>query len=266
MLSQGFTPLHHAAGEGRKPAQVRSLLEKGASPDKLCSHPDGPSTALHQAAMYGEPKSVMLLLAYGADAKLRTTQPLGSSSSSMTPLEVAQRAQEAHDGSAAGGGGDWQSVIDILRLAEDADGLASIRARVGVRQVRPEAHSSQAGGGSRRVNHNCATLFHYTNRAAADAIVTSQHMMRGGQGVAGGGIYFARTPADARRKSQGGSDACLQADVWLGNPKLLDAMDHGMNFTTLSREGFDSVWLTCMNGDELVVYNYDQVENIKRVG
>lgn len=206
----------------------------------------------------------MLLLAYGADAKLRTTQFSYHPVTSRTPLEVAQRAQEALDGYEAGG--DHQSVIDILRRAEDADGLASIRARVGVRQVRPEARSKQAGGGSRRVNHNCATLFHYTNRAAANAIVTSQHMMRGGQGVAGGGIYFARTPADARRKSQGGSDVCLQADVWMGNPKVLDAVDHGMNFTTLSREGFDSVWLTCMNGDELVVYNYDQVENIKQVG
>lgn len=119
--------------------------------------------------------------------------------------------------------------------------------------------------GPRRVDHNCTTLYHCTNYDAATAIVSSQQFLRGSSGTAGGAIYFARSAADARRKAQHGHDVCLAAEVFLGNTKLLKAFDSSLTFTKLQHQGYDSVWLrsTSLNGDEFVLYNYDQVENIR---
>ena len=85
-----------------------------------------------------------------------------------------------------------------------------------------------------------------------------------GVGYAGAGIYFAETPSDARRKSQHGNDVCLKALVWLGKSKVIDRRDPNITFTSLKREGFDSVRLTAFTGDEYIVYNWDQVEDIQR--
>ena len=116
--------------------------------------------------------------------------------------------------------------------------------------------------GSRRVETNRMQLYHCTNRTAANQILSQQKMLRGGGGTAGGGIYFAKTAGDARRKSAHGNDVCLQADVWMGNVKVVNIIDPTLTFTNLQGDGFDSVRLTCMNGDECIVYNYDQVESI----
>ena len=105
-------------------------------------------------------------------------------------------------------------------------------------------------------------LYHCTNRTAASQILSSQQMLRGGRGTAGGGIYFACSADDARRKAAHGNDVCLQAEVWMGNVKVVNSVETTLTFSVLQREGFDSVWLTCMNGDEYIVYNYDQVERI----
>jgi uncharacterized protein len=63
----GWTPLHYA-GSGPEPAVVAFLLDRGAVVDALA--PNG-NTALMMAARYGAIDSAALLLARGADPKLR---------------------------------------------------------------------------------------------------------------------------------------------------------------------------------------------------
>jgi ankyrin repeat protein len=69
---EGWSPLHYAA-TGPEPEFVRLLLDKGAPVD--ARSPNG-STALMLAARYGSEASVDLLLARGADPKLRNQRDL----------------------------------------------------------------------------------------------------------------------------------------------------------------------------------------------
>ena len=110
------------------------------------------------------------------------------------------------------------------------------------------------------------TLYHATGRKAADSILTSQKMLRGSSGSVGGGIYFAKDRPTAERKQLRKSDGtfCLKADVKLGHSKVLDRTDSSITYDSLLKDGFDSVHLTALNGSEWVVYNWDQVSNIRR--
>jgi ankyrin repeat protein len=69
---EGWSPLHYAA-TGPEPEFVRLLLDKGAPVD--ARSPNG-STPLMMAARYGSEASVDLLLARGADPKLRNQRDL----------------------------------------------------------------------------------------------------------------------------------------------------------------------------------------------
>jgi ankyrin repeat protein len=69
---EGWAPLHYAA-TGPEPEFVRLLLDKGAPVD--ARSPNG-STPLMLAARYGSEASVDLLLARGADPKLRNQRDL----------------------------------------------------------------------------------------------------------------------------------------------------------------------------------------------
>ncbi|MBI3368603.1 MAG: ankyrin repeat domain-containing protein [Burkholderiales bacterium] len=78
----GWNPLHYAAtGEQGEPA-VRLLLDRGAAID--ARSPNG-STALMMAARYGSEASVKLLLARGADPRLRNQRE-------MSPADFARSA------------------------------------------------------------------------------------------------------------------------------------------------------------------------------
>jgi uncharacterized protein len=70
----GWTPLHYAA-TGSETALVGLLLEKGASIDAPSPNR---STPLMMAAQYGNPDNVDLLLARGADPKLKNDRGLGA--------------------------------------------------------------------------------------------------------------------------------------------------------------------------------------------
>jgi ankyrin repeat protein len=69
---EGWSPLHYAA-TGPEPELVRLLLDKGAPAD--ARSPNG-STPLMMAARYGSEASVDVLLARGADPKLRNQKDL----------------------------------------------------------------------------------------------------------------------------------------------------------------------------------------------
>ena len=232
---------------------LRALLDAGADVNRCDEHPDGATPPLFWAAARKQLPACELLLAFGADASIR------GGDKNETPLELAKFMYSP--GWGIPGDGQFKAVVDVLELAQDAEGLQRLRAKHGVIVARPGPPNSSL----RRVRHNCLTLYHVTNGSAARAIVSSQQMRRGSGGAAGGAIYFARTPADAQRKSARGGDVCLVADVWMGRSKVIDSIDPSLTFGGLQQEGYDSVWLTALNGDELVVYNYDQVENIRRV-
>lgn len=109
------------------------------------------------------------------------------------------------------------------------------------------------------------TLYHQTSPKNADAIRREGKMLRGSSGLAGGGIYFAKSKeATAGKAHQFG--VIITAKVKLGTVKTIYAHDPYITFTQLNNEGYDSVKIVRPGGafyDEFVVYNYDQVEIIK---
>jgi ankyrin repeat protein len=70
----GWSPLHYAAA-GPEPAVVRLLLEQGAAIDAASPNR---TTPLMMAAQYGSEANVDLLLARGADAKVRNDRGLSA--------------------------------------------------------------------------------------------------------------------------------------------------------------------------------------------
>ena len=87
-------------------------------------------------------------------------------------------------------------------------------------------------------------------------------MLRGSSGAVGGGIYFAEDRPTAERKAHHHGN-CLVAEVKLGESKVMDQTDGSITYVKLLNEGYDSVKLTALNGTEWVVYNWDQVSNIR---
>jgi len=70
----GWSPLHYAA-TGPEPAVVKLLLERGAAVDAASPNK---TTPLMMAARYGNPASVDLLLAAGADPQARNDRGLNA--------------------------------------------------------------------------------------------------------------------------------------------------------------------------------------------
>ena len=90
-------------------------------------------------------------------------------------------------------------------------------------------------------------------------------MKRGSGGIVGGGIYFAVSSADTDRKAHN-AGVILKCKVRLGKIKKVTTSsnsDSDITHTSLSNSGHDSVLVTYTTGDEHVVYNWDQVYNIK---
>ena len=124
--------------------------------------------------------------------------------------------------------------------------------------------SSHQSRDDRLANGPTRTLYHQTDAASATAIQDSQKFKRGSDGSAGGGIYFAESASATNAKAHN-HGVVLAATVQLGRIKTMSHPDSGITFSSLNSEGFDSVRVTCFNsGDEFVVYNYDQVSNIRR--
>lgn len=107
----GLPPLHHAAGYFSQPEIVKLLCEYGADVNRACSHVDGPSTALHQAAFHGDAKSCQILLGFGADDATRTRQ-FGLYGDCRAPLELARNVMNVMDD-----GYKWRETVHVLSNA-----------------------------------------------------------------------------------------------------------------------------------------------------
>jgi len=118
-----------------------------------------------------------------------------------------------------------------------------------------------------RLNNNIMTLYHQTSYIAAGKILISQKMIRGTNGLAGGGIYFATNKKDTYHKARQ-TGVILKCEVRLGNIKTVHPGFVNMNsisnecYLKLLWEGYDSVLIPRSGGDEFVVYNSDQVVKI----
>lgn len=82
-LSLGGVAPIHAAVFGRKPANVRLLLERGADANL---RQEGGFTPLHGAMEHGHQETIVALLAYGADVNARTNE-------GKTPADMARVRQ-----------------------------------------------------------------------------------------------------------------------------------------------------------------------------
>lgn len=111
--------------------------------------------------------------------------------------------------------------------------------------------------------NNTITLYHQTSPTFAASIMRSGRFERGSSGMAGGGIYFATSEAATYRKAHH-RGAMISATVRLGRIKSIGPNEPPMNFHSLCREGYDSVRIPYLpSGPEFVVYNYDQVTNLR---
>lgn len=120
---------------------------------------------------------------------------------------------------------------------------------------------SQKDARNIRLDKNVLYLYHQTNAAAAKEIVSTQKMILGSTGWAGGGIYFALTPEATNSKAHE-KGVILKAKVRLGVVWYLAKTDPTMNFKKLAALGADSIVLSRPTGPEYVVYHPDQVKKI----
>jgi len=111
-----------------------------------------------------------------------------------------------------------------------------------------------------RLNSNIKYAYHQTSPSIAKIIMKDKQMLRGSRGLAGGGIYFATNKRDTLRKAHE-FGAVITARVKLGRIKKISYRgDYNICFSSLCREGYDSVEIPRPGGTEWVVYNFDQVE------
>jgi hypothetical protein len=113
------------------------------------------------------------------------------------------------------------------------------------------------------IRMNYFTLYHQTDESSARAIISSQTMIPGTSGRAGGAIYFSSTPIEtigpARRRG-----VILQCEVLLGNIKDIGTdRDGSMNYQTLKSQGYDSLKRRDQT-TSFVVYNTNQIRRIQR--
>ena len=112
------------------------------------------------------------------------------------------------------------------------------------------------------LSSGAVTLYHTTSKDAAEKILVGGRMYRGSTGCIGGGIYFAGSVADSKRKAKA-SGVTLKADVYLGRTLVVSNFSTQYSFWDLQNQGYDSITLTCLNGNEYIVFNYTQVRNIR---
>ena len=109
-----------------------------------------------------------------------------------------------------------------------------------------------------------ATLYHQTSPEAAWQIITTQEMKPGTGGFAGPGIYFAGYPTATGWKARQ-IGTILKCKVDLGRVQETrfswDWSDRTRWFAWLW-PNYDTIKVTCLNGNEFVVYEPRRVKKI----
>jgi hypothetical protein len=126
------------------------------------------------------------------------------------------------------------------------------------------------------------TLYHQTSAATARRIHDGGgFLMRGQEGIAGGGIYFAFSARETEWKCEHGDDdaVVLECAVRVGKTREVERGDEDeeTTFAELIQDGVDSVLLkrgVCKDagpfygkpaGDEVVVYSWEQARVLRTV-
>ena len=109
---------------------------------------------------------------------------------------------------------------------------------------------------------NVVTLFHSTTPFNADCILTHGFLC-GSSGLAGGGIYFAESGADAIRKAQR-NGAMLLCQVDLGRQLVIAQDGDPQARAKMMNGGYHSVMIP-RNGKEHVIYDARRVRSIVRL-
>jgi hypothetical protein len=91
------------------------------------------------------------------------------------------------------------------------------------------------------MNLGTMRLYHSTSHEAAASIYAEQRMRAGRCGMFGAAIYFADSKEHARRKSRGGIDVIITADVDLGRTLVLASPNHAMTLAKLNALGYNSI-------------------------
>jgi hypothetical protein len=106
-------------------------------------------------------------------------------------------------------------------------------------------------------------LYHQTDAASAQLIMSSQHFKCGTGGLCGPGIYFAETAAETQGKAHK-HGVILRARVALGRELTLGAQGNAqLTGAILQAQGYDSVKCLRPGGTEYVVYDSSRVTSIK---
>jgi len=238
-----WAPLHTLIQKHDSPDGVALLLDNNADINLRCGQGQTP---LMEAGSSRRPRSAKLLLERGADPTLKDRDDMDAMQWAREELWWVPHAK------------DENLQLEVVRvLREGVERWPAMKAK-----LQQMAQHRQGAQGD-RVTTNHQVMYHATTEAAAQAILTSQQMVRGSSGAAGGGIYFAASPVDARRKARTAGSVVLAARIALGTSKVLSQVDPSVTFASLQREGYDSVRLTALNGDEFIVYNWDQVRQIE---
>ena len=129
--------------------------------------------------------------------------------------------------------------------AQELELLAALGPLANLVHDRRSRQSSEIRDGPSRCGGNTRVLYHQTDEASAHAILSSQRMLRGSAGLAGGVV--------------------LRCTVELGRVKTLGSSgDASATFASLRQEGYDSVCIVGRSsGTEYAVYNYDQIRRIE---
>ncbi len=152
-------------------------------------------------------------------------------------------------------------------LGHDSETLGDVSKESSADEVHnPAIHATSCP----RSGRSCATSspgqtvvgYHATSASAA-ASIRAGGFRCGSSGLAGGGIYFATSEDDARRKSNHGNDVVLMCQLTLGRTLTLDQHgDQSMTLHKLNGMGYDSVKIL-RNGDEYVVYEPSRVRLLR---
>lgn len=111
------------------------------------------------------------------------------------------------------------------------------------------------------------TVFHATNRAAAESISKSKRFKQGSDGKVQAGIYFAETIEEAKHKSIKGSEVVFEANVRMGEAQVVDpASGNGSLHEQAQLIDRQMSTLLILPAKEFVVYDPTKITSFKVQG